>query len=64
METIDKKLTFVLKKEYKKLSTAEKNIYAQIVLVGSFDDVSINNSYTISPKDTIGKTIRYNTTKI
>lgn len=58
--TIDKRVSEVLKKENQKLSR-EQRAMKKVVL--DIEKITGNQSdnYTIAPKDTIGKSVRYNT---
>lgn len=60
METIDQKVTTVIKKELKKNVSQEKNLNNIVFESNPLFD-SIQPEYTILPKDTIGKNIYFNT---
>lgn len=57
--TIDKKVSEVIAKEKKNLSNDQQSI---LKLVNDIELLTGNssNQYTIAPKDTIGKNVRYN----
>lgn len=58
-QTIDKKVINVLKKENAKLSKDQKSAFQVIKELERFNN-SPSENYTIAPKDTIGKSVRYN----
>ena len=62
-QTIDKKVTEVLKKESEKLSKDQKSV---LQVVKEIEHITGNPSenYTIAPKDTIRKSVRYNIGRI
>lgn len=57
--TIDKRVSEVLRKENQKLSAVQKNTQKMIAEVEKITGEQ-SDRYTIAPKDTIGKNIRYN----
>ena len=58
-QTIDKRVFEVLKKENQKLSDEQKSNQKAIADIERICGKQ-SDSYTIVPKDTIGKSIRYN----
>ncbi|SDD74888.1 hypothetical protein SAMN05421636_101586 [Pricia antarctica] len=59
-DTIDKRVSEVLKKENQKLSAEHKTIQKMIAEIEKIAG-NMSDNYTIAPKDTIGKSVRYNT---
>lgn len=57
--TIDKRVSEVLEKENQKLSAEQRTIQEVVAEIERMTDGQTDN-YTIVPKDTIGKSIRYN----
>ncbi|CAM1374343.1 Hypothetical protein TPENAI_P0003 [Tenacibaculum litopenaei] len=57
--TIDKKVTDVIERENQKLSAEQRN-YQKVV--SDIEKITGNQSdnYIIAPKDTIGKSVRFN----
>ncbi len=62
MKTIDKRVEKILEIENKKMTQIEKDLIDQICVPNSLFE-SIKPEYTISPKDTIGKSIYFNTVR-
>ena len=60
METIDKKVERVLEFENQKMNQIDKDSIDKICESNTLFE-SIRPEYTISPKDTIGKNIYFNT---
>lgn len=60
METIDQKVKKVLEREKNKQT--DKNFDNKVYISNPIDE-SIKPEYTLSPKDTIGKSIYFNTVR-
>jgi hypothetical protein len=62
MESVDKKVKTVLKREQKKLTPEQKAAHSLLKELGAFPTYP-SRGYSIPPRDTIGRRIRYNTPK-
>lgn len=61
METIDQKVQLVLEKELKELNQAQREVNEVVKQIAAFDNQH-ESGFRLSPKDTIGKNMVYNTT--